>query len=94
MSDLPPDVERYSRSPKFDYETLPAALRRQHSTKAGTWALIDVLEGSLIYRIYEPPSETIIEPGTRGIVRREQLHEVEPARTPLRMDVEFYARYL
>ncbi|MBX9828249.1 MAG: DUF1971 domain-containing protein, partial [Xanthobacteraceae bacterium] len=60
MNDLPADVEAYSRSPEFDQDTLPAALRKQHSTKAGTWALIHVLEGKLTYRIYEPPSETVL----------------------------------
>lgn len=90
MSGLPPGLEAYSRSPEFDQETLPAALRRQHSTKAGTWALIHVLEGRLIYRIYEPPCEAVLEPGTPGVVRPAQLHEVEPASTPMRMYVEFY----
>lgn len=91
MNRLPPDVAAYSRSPEFNQHTLPAALRRQHSTKAGTWALIHVLEGRLIYRIYEPPSETVLEPGIPGVVWPEQLHEVEPAVTPMRMYVEFYA---
>jgi tellurite resistance-related uncharacterized protein len=91
MSGLPPGVEAYSRSPEFDQDTLPAALRKQHSTKPGTWALIHVLEGRLIYRIYEPPSETVLEPGAPGVVRPEQLHEVEPASAPMRMYVEFYA---
>lgn len=91
MNDLPADVEAYSRSPEFDQDTLPAALRKQHSTKAGTWALIHVLEGKLTYRIYEPPSETVLEPGKPGVVRPEQLHDVAPASTPMRMYVEFYA---
>jgi len=52
--------------------------------------LIHVLEGKLAYRIYEPPSETVLEPGKPGLVRPEQLHEVEPASVPMRMYVEFY----
>lgn len=92
MNDLPSDVEAYSRSPEFNQDTLPAALRKQHSTKAGTWALIHVLEGRLTYRIYNPPNETVLEPGKPGVVRPEQSHEVAPASTPMRMYVEFYAR--
>jgi tellurite resistance-related uncharacterized protein len=92
MNSLPSGVEAYGRSPEFDQDSLPAALRLHHSTKAGTWALIHVLEGRLIYRIYEPASETVLEPGTPGVVRPEQLHEVEPASTPMRMYVEFYRR--
>ncbi|AOR77762.1 DUF1971 domain-containing protein [Novosphingobium resinovorum] len=80
----------YSRSPEFTEATLPAALRRQHSTKAGTWALIHVLEGELIYRIYEPASQTTLTPGTPGVVVPEQLHEVEPLGA-VRMYVEFYS---
>jgi tellurite resistance-related uncharacterized protein len=91
MKALPEDVVAYRRSPEFDQDTLPAALRSRHSTKAGTWALIHVLEGRLIYRIHEPSSETILEPGTPGVVRPEQLHEVAPASIPMRMYVEFYA---
>jgi len=91
MNGLPADVEAYGRSPEFNEDTLPAALRRQHNTKAGTWALIHVLEGLLTYRIYDPPSEELLEPGKPGIVRPQQLHEVEPATTPMRMFVEFYS---
>lgn len=91
MSALPPGLEAYSRSPEFDAETLPAALRRGHSTKAGVWALIHVIEGRLIYRTYDPPTRTVLEPGTPGVIGPQQLHEVEPAQTPLRMYVEFYA---
>ncbi|GJE04640.1 DUF1971 domain-containing protein [Methylobacterium isbiliense] len=91
MTDLPADVEAYSRSPEFNQDTLPAALRKQHSTSAGTWALIHVLEGRLTYRIYEPLCETVLEPGKPGVVQPEQLHEAAPASTPMRMYVEFYA---
>ena len=90
MTGLPKDVVAYSRSPEFTETTLPAALRRQHSTKAGTWALIHVLEGEVVYRIYDPASEMTLAPATPGIVRPEQLHEVEPI-GPMRMYVEFYA---
>jgi tellurite resistance-related uncharacterized protein len=70
---------------------LPAVLRKRHSAKAGTWALINVLEGKLTYRIYEPPSETVLEPGKSGVVQPEQLHEIAPASMPMRMYVEFYS---
>lgn len=90
MDTLPADVRAYARSPEFDNSTLPAALRRQHSTKPGTWALIHVLQGRLIYRIYEPREEVVLEPGRPGVIRPAQLHEVEPASEDLRMFVEFY----
>jgi len=88
MSDLPAGLAPYSRSPEFNQDTLPAALQRDHSTKAGTWALIHVLEGKLLYRIHEPPSEIMLEPGKPGVIRPEQKHEVELA-GPVRVFIEF-----
>lgn len=90
MNDLPADVAATSRSPEFNQGLLPAALRKQHSTKAGTWTLIHVLEGKLTFRICDPPSETVLEPGKPGVVRPEQLHEVAPASEVMRMYVDFY----
>ena len=37
----------YETTPIFTEATLPAALRREHRTKAGVWGLIRVLEGQL-----------------------------------------------
>ena len=37
----------YSSSPVFDQDTLPAALRARHDTKAGVGGLIRGLEGEL-----------------------------------------------
>jgi tellurite resistance-related uncharacterized protein len=60
MTELPGDVVAYRRSPEFDERTLPAALQRPHTTKAGAWALINVLEGKLLYRVLDPPFEMIL----------------------------------
>ena len=87
---LPPGVAPYKRTPTFDQDSLPAGLRREHRTKAGVWALIHVLEGSLRYRILDPPSEEMLAPGTPGVVKPEQPHEVEPV-GPVRMYVEFFS---
>jgi len=89
MNDLPPGLVPYSRSPEFNQDTLPTALQRDHSTKVGTWALIRVLEGKLLYRVHEPPSEIILEPGQPGVVRLEQKHEVNLI-GPVRMFLEFF----
>lgn len=89
---LPPGVTAYKRTPTFDQDSLPAGLRREHRTKAGVWALIHVLEGSLRYRILDPPSEEILTVGVPGLVRPEQPHEVEPI-GPIRMFVEFFAAH-
>jgi tellurite resistance-related uncharacterized protein len=89
---LPPDLVPYARTAEFTESTLPAGLRRAHTTKEGAWALIHVLEGRLAYRVTDPrraASETILSAGGEpGIVEPTILHEVEPA-GPVRFYVEF-----
>ena len=87
---LPSGLAAYRRTPVFDQDNLPPGLLHNHSTKAGVWALIHVLEGRLRYRITKPPSETMLTPGTPGVVLPQQLHEVEPVGS-VRFFVEFYA---
>ena len=90
MERLPDGLVAYRRTPEFNQDTVPAGLQKAHSTKAGTWALIHVLEGEPLYRILEPASETVLVPGKPGLVRPEQLHEVQPM-GPVRFYVEFHA---
>lgn len=90
MDKLPDGLVAYRRTPEFNQDTVPAGLRKAHSTKAGTWALIHVVEGALLYRILDPARETVLVPGNPGLVRPEQLHEVEP-KGPVRFYVEFHA---
>lgn len=88
---LPPGLTAYRRTPVFDQDSVPAGLLRGHSTKAGVWALIHVLEGRLEYRILEPSASTILAPGSPGVVVPQQLHEVKPL-GPVRFFVEFHAQ--
>lgn len=73
----------------FDEVSLLAGLRREHRTKADAWGVFRVLEGRLRYQIFNPASETILEPGRPGLSLPEQTHFVEPL-GPIRMQVEFY----
>lgn len=90
---LPPDVASYARTADFTESTVPAALLRSHTTKAGAWGLIHVLEGRLVYRITDPrrpPTETVLSPGEApGVVEPTVLHEVEPLGK-----VRFYVEFL
>lgn len=86
---LPQGLTAYKRTPIFDSEALPSALRQNHSTKPGVWALIHVLEGRLAYTILEPRAEHILGPDTPGVVQPEQPHRVEPL-GKVRFFVEFY----
>ncbi|HTO08445.1 MAG TPA: DUF1971 domain-containing protein [Myxococcota bacterium] len=89
MKSLPPDVVPYQRTREFSEATLPDGLRHRHTTKAGVWGRICVLEGSLRYRILEPPEEHTLSPLLPGIVEPEIPHEVQPLGK-----VRFYVEFL
>lgn len=79
----------YRVTPIFDECSLPAALRRDHRTKAGVWAVIRVLEGEVLFTRLIPPDEQLLSPERPGLVLPDQPHFVSPVGT-MRMQVEFY----
>lgn len=82
----------YRSTPVFDQDTLPAALRARHSTKAGVWGVIRVLEGELELTYLEPVESSVpLTPGNPGLVLPEQPHFVTP-RGPMQMQVDFHDR--
>lgn len=90
MKQLPEGLVPYKRTPEFTEDTIPAGLRRQHTTKAGAWARIVVLSGTLRYRILcEPVEEHELTPELHGTVEPTVPHEVEPL-GPVRFYVEFH----
>jgi tellurite resistance-related uncharacterized protein len=90
MKSLPPDVVAYRRTPEFSEATVPAALRRAHTTKSGVWGRIHVVSGSLCYRILgSPPEEHVLSPLREGVVEPEVPHEVEPLG-----ETRFYVEFL
>jgi tellurite resistance-related uncharacterized protein len=90
---LPTDLRAYARTAEFTEATIPPGLRRAHTTKAGAWGLIHVLEGRLAYRITDarrPASETVLTPDAPpGVVEPTILHEVAPLGA-----VRFYVEFL
>lgn len=90
MKTLPTDVTPFKRTPEFTESSVPQGLLHGHTTPAGVWATIVVLEGSLTYRILEPVAEeTELSPDRHGVVEPTVRHEVVP--TPgVRFYVEFY----
>lgn len=82
-------VQPYRSTPVFDQETLPAALRSRHNTKAGVWGVVRVLEGWVKLTYLDPPSEIILDPTKTGPLLPEQPHFVQPL-GPVRMQVDFY----
>jgi tellurite resistance-related uncharacterized protein len=79
----------YRSTPVFDETTLPEALRREHRTKAETWGVINVLEGSLRFTRPEPAFETVLEAGEHIVIEPQQTHFVTPIGA-MRMRVDFY----
>ena len=89
MKTLPPDAVAYQRTREFSEITVPAALRKRHTTKPGVWARICVTSGALRYHILAPPGEEhVLSPERIGIVEPEVPHEIEPL-GEVRFHVEF-----
>lgn len=89
MPNPPIALEAYRRTPLFDESSIPAGLLRRHTTKAGVWARIHVVEGELVFRLLEPtPSELRLSPSRIGEVEPEVPHEVAVC-GPVRFYVEF-----
>lgn len=88
--ELPEGFVAYKRTADFDETTLPAGLRRDHSTRAGVWGVIHVAAGRLRY-VVEPPlaRAQLLDATAPGIVVPEVLHRVEPD-GPVRFFVEFH----
>jgi tellurite resistance-related uncharacterized protein len=84
-------VTPYRSTPVFDETTLPAALRREHRTKAGVWGVIRVIEGRLRLTLCDTGEQAILTPGCPGLVLPEQPHQVEPL-GPVLLQVDFYDR--
>jgi tellurite resistance-related uncharacterized protein len=89
---LPEGLESYKRTPAFNEDTVPAGLRTDHATKVGTWGLIRIESGRLLYRVTDSrrdPLEIILTPdGPPGIVEPTILHNVLPM-GPVSFYVEF-----
>ncbi|MFK4047628.1 DUF1971 domain-containing protein [Roseomonas mucosa] len=87
---LPPGCEPYRSTPVFTETTVPPGLLREHRTAPGTWGLICVLEGRLLYRVLDPPSERVLDPSAApGLVEPCVPHEVAPL-GPVRFQVVFH----
>lgn len=87
----PKGLAAYRRTPDFDGRTLPAGLRRAHSTKPGVWAKLYIEAGSLRFTDEATGIETELGPGIHPLIRPEAPHHVTPT-GPVRFFVEFYAR--
>ena len=88
MIQLPDNVNHYKSTPIFTEETIPEALKKNHNTKTGVWALIYVHEGELEY-IIEDEEKHMLTPENPGIVEPQVQHHISPL-GPVKLHVEFY----
>ena len=79
----------YKMTEVWTEQTLPAAIRSAHSTKAGTWGLLRVLEGEVRLVWEDGSGSERVSPAQPGLIPPQALHHVETD-GPARMQVEFY----
>ncbi len=88
--DFPVILAKYSETPVFTEETVPAKLTSVHDTKQGVWGKLVVLEGALDDIVPgPPPARQRITPSTYGVIEPAAPHRVELI-GPVRFKVEFY----
>ena len=87
---LPDGFAAYKRTPEFAENSIPEGLLRDHETKPGVWAVVQVSSGKLEYRDAQGRSETISP--TRARVIPPQVRHCVRALRPVRFTVEFWRK--
>ena len=89
---LPPGLVHYSESPVFTPENLPEKLRTAHTTKAGTWGLLQVESGIVQFFVdVEPYPQAIVTAGKTVVIEPGVPHHVEFA-LPGSFRIEFWRK--
>lgn len=87
---LPEGLVKYSQSPVFDQESVPAALQKDHRTKAGVWARAVVSHGSIEYVLEAKPGEPlVVTAGQYALIEPQVPHHVRVI-GPVVFQMEFY----
>lgn len=84
IKDLP-----YRSTPVFDESSLPKGLKKAHLTKKGTWGLLELVSGKLVYVLENSQARIEMSAGDLQIIKPEVLHHVELI-DPVKMQVHFY----
>ncbi|MEL0022032.1 MAG: DUF1971 domain-containing protein [Rickettsiales bacterium] len=77
-TDLPPGLTFRRKTPVFTEASVPDALTKDHTTKAGVWGVIHVKRGRLRYCVPSEGSAVEIAAGGAAIVAPEVPHRVTP----------------
>ncbi len=88
--EMPAGYAPYRKTSPFRSGRIPEGLLRQHETKPGVWALLEVSSGSLdlIELLEGGEQRTRIDAGKRAVIRPAVAHRVEP-----NDDVEFCVEF-
>ena len=91
MKTLPAGLREYKRTPSLNADTLPRGFLRRHATKKGTWGLLEVEAGSVVYVIDDEANRGryTLRQGDRAVIAPRQLHHLESASADLVFQVRF-----
>lgn len=84
----PSTLVPYRRTPTFDQDSVPDNLLAGHSTRAGVWAMLRVVEGRLDFVDEESGSRLTLEPNRPGFIEPQIEHHIE-----IDGDVSFYIEF-
>ena len=88
----PADLELVRTAGPFDEETLPPALRRAHVVAEGTWGVLRVLEGAVVFTIETTPPKSIrVSQGEEQPIPPDVPHFVR-VDEPARLAIEFLVK--
>jgi len=76
MKKLPDFVSCYTTTAVFTENTMPEGIKKDHSTKKGTWGIIRVLEGELEY-VTGNGNTHILNSENPGVIEPEIKHSVK-----------------
>lgn len=79
----------YRSTPAFTDDTLPAALRRAHCTKAGVWGQLHVLAGMVAYVVEATQQRQVLHAGDCVVIEPQQMHHVETS-ADIQMRIDFF----
>lgn len=90
MPTLPDDLACVRTTRVFDQDSTPAALQREHRTRADTWGRILIHEGTLLYALCPAQGLAwLLQPGRPATIAPGQPHQIT-VQGPVRFCVEFY----
>ena len=75
---LPTNARAYKHTPTFTNKSVPQALTREHATKAGVWAVVEVTSGQLRYCEPEYGIDAVLDETIVAVAGPEMVHRVTP----------------